>query len=125
MAISHEQAVAELAEHLRPVFEHSPDGVYVWLDERNARCNQNLADLFGCTVEEWERTEDFLGKFVEEADRQTFAWRYQGVVAELGSPLRFRFHARRKDGTPFEAETDIIPLTYGGHPLAYHFVRAV
>ena len=41
MTMSHEQAVAELAEHLRPVFEQGKDGVYVWLDERNKRCNRS------------------------------------------------------------------------------------
>jgi hypothetical protein len=29
MTMSHEQAIREVAEHLRPVFEESPDGVYV------------------------------------------------------------------------------------------------
>jgi hypothetical protein len=30
----------------------------------------------------------------------------------------------RKDGSMFQAETDMIPLSYGGHTFAYHFVRA-
>ena len=33
--IPHEIATKELAEHLRPVFAASPDGVYVWLDEEH------------------------------------------------------------------------------------------
>jgi hypothetical protein len=29
----------------------------------------------------------------------------------------------RKDGSTFSAETDMIPISYRGHPVAYHFVR--
>jgi len=31
--IAHEDVIPQLAEHLRPIFESSPDGVYVWLHE--------------------------------------------------------------------------------------------
>ena len=39
--------------------------------------------------------------------------------------VTFRFRARHADGTYFQAETDIIPFTYGGHTVAYHFMRRV
>jgi PAS domain S-box-containing protein len=123
--MSHEQAVEELADHLRPIFEQSPDGVYVWLDETNKRCNERLARLFGYTVEEWEAVGDFANTFVADSDRGVYVWNYQNRVAELGFPVTFRFRGRRKDGSTFDAETDMIPLTYGGHTFAYHFVRAV
>jgi len=31
--ITHEDVIPQLAEHLRPIFGSSPDGVYLWLDE--------------------------------------------------------------------------------------------
>lgn len=125
MTMSHEQAVAELAEHLRPVFEQSKDGVYVWLDERNKRCNQKLAKMFGCTVEEWEAVPDFANTFVADPDRGLYVWNYQNRIAGLEFPVTLRFHGQRKDGSTFDGETDMIPLTYGGHTFAYHFVRVV
>jgi PAS domain S-box-containing protein len=123
--MSHEQAIAELAEHLRPVFEQSTDGVYVWLDEANKRCNQKLAKMFGYTVEEWEAVGDFANSLVADPDRGLYVWNYQNRVAGLEFPVTFRFRGQRKDGSSFEAETDMIPLTFGGHTFAYHFVRAV
>ena len=123
MTMSHDQAVEELAEHLRPVFEQSPDGVYVWLDETNKRCNNKLAKLFGYTVEEWEAVGDFANTFVADPDRGVYVWNFQNRVAGLGFPVTFRFRGRRKDGSTFDAETDMVPLTYGGHTFAYHFVR--
>jgi len=31
--------------------------------------------------------------------------------------------AMATDGTTVDAESDMIPLTFGGHTFAYHFVR--
>jgi PAS domain S-box-containing protein len=121
----HDQAIAELAGHLRPVFEESTDGVYVWLDEEHTRCNEKLAGLFGYSVEEWEAVRDFAHTFVAEPDRGVYVWNYQNRVAGLEFPVTFRFRGLRKDGSVFDAETDMIPLTYGGHTFAYHFVRDV
>ncbi len=121
----HEEAMGELAEHLRPILESSPDGVYLWLDESHKICNDRLAKLFGYTVEEWSEQEPFLSSFVAEEDRQLYLWNYQHRVADLAFPVTFRFRARRKDGSTFGAETDMIPLIFRGHAIAYHFVRQV
>ena len=122
---THEQAITELAEHLGLVFEHSPDGVYIWLDDTNKRCNERLAKMFGYAVAEWEAAGDFARTCVDDADRGLYVWHYQNRVAELQFPVTFRFRGRRKDGSVFGAETDMIPLTFGGHTVAYHFVREV
>lgn len=123
--MTHEQAITELAEHLRPLFESSPDGIYIWLDDHNKRCNDRLAKQFGYTVEEWQAVDDFARTFVADADRGVYVWNYQHRVAELQFPATFRFRAIRKDGSTFSAETDIIPLSFGGHTIALHFVREV
>lgn len=124
-AVAHEEAIPRLAEHLQPVFAASPDGVYVWLDETHWTCNERLAELFGFTVAELENTPNFLQQRVHEDDQELFSWNYWNRVQELASPVTFRFRGIRKDGSAFPAETDMIPLTFGGHTVAYHFVRAV
>lgn len=123
--VEREVTVRELAEQFRPVMEGSPDGVYLWLDEAHKVCNERLADLFGYTVEEWSATEPFLDNFVAEEDCKLYSWNYHNRVAALAFPVTFRFRARRKDGSTFPAETDMIPVSYGGHTVAYHFVRQV
>jgi PAS domain S-box-containing protein len=125
MTVSHEECIPQLAEHLRPVFDASPDGVYVWLDEHHSACNERLAAMFGLTVDAWSNTPGFLQHFVHEDDQELFSWNYWNRVQELAFPVTFRFRAIRKDGSAFLAETDMIPLSYGGHPVAYHFVRQV
>jgi PAS domain S-box-containing protein len=124
-AIPHEGVIPQLAEHLRPVFESSPDGVYVWLDETHWTCNERLAEMFGTTVAELENTPYFLQRLVHEDDQANVSWNYWNRVQALAFPVTFRFTAVRVDGTTFSAETDMIPFTYGGHTVAYHFVRRV
>jgi PAS domain S-box-containing protein len=125
MAESHEDIVSELAEHFRPILDNTPDGVYLWLDEDHKICNDRLAKLFGYTVQEWSDQEPFLSSFVAEEDRQLYLWNYQNRVADLAFPVTFRFRGRRSDGSTFAAETDMIPIAYKGHVIAYHFVRQV
>jgi len=123
--VAHEDVIPELADHLRPVFESSPDGVYVWLDETHWTCNERLAAMFGYTVEELENTPHFLQRLVHEDDQGMVSWNYWNRVQELAFPVTLRFRGKRKDGMGVRCETEMIPLTSGGHTVAYHFVRVV
>lgn len=125
MESEREQVMRELAEHFRPVFESSPDGVYLWLDEANKTCNERLAEMFGFTVEEWREAELFLDNFVAEEDRAIYSWNHHNRVATLSFPATYRFRGLRKDGSTFAAETDMIPISHRGYAVAYHFVRRV
>ena len=121
----HEDIIGALAAHFQPILEQSPQGVYLWLDEAHKICNERLAKLFGYTIAEWCAVPSFLGQFVAPEDQQQFADHYYRVVSELSAPVTFWFRAVRKDGSTFLAETDMIPLVYQGHQVAYHFAREV
>jgi PAS domain-containing protein len=120
-----EDLIRELAEQFGPLLQESPDGVYLWLDEEHKVCNERLADLFGFTVDEWSEAQPFLDNFVAEEDRALYSWNYHNRVARLAFPVTFRFRGLRRDGSTFAAETDMIPISYRGHAVAYHFVRRV
>lgn len=122
---SHADVIGELEEHFRPILENSPDGIYLWLDDAHTICNEKLAAMFGYSVDEWRRQAPFLDRFVVEEDQVLFSWNYHHRVAALAFPVTFRFRGVRKDGSTFTAETDMIPITYAGHAVAYHFVRRV
>jgi PAS domain S-box-containing protein len=123
--IAHEQVIPQLAEHLRPLFESSPDGVYVWLDETHWTCSERFAALFGYRASEVENRPHFLQEFVHEDDQEVFAWNYGNRVDALAFPVTFRFRGIHRDGSELLAETDMIPLAFGGHTIAYHFVRVL
>jgi PAS domain S-box-containing protein len=121
----HEQILQEMLAQFGPVFEHSPDGVYLYLDDRHKICNKRMAAMFGLTTEEWSATPNFLASFVADEDQEIVARNYQEHVSALTRPVTFRFRARRKNGSAFTAETEMIPMSWRGHPVAYHFVREV
>ncbi len=124
--IPHEIATKELAEHLRPVFAASPDGVYVWLDEEHWACNDRFAALFGYdSPAELNDTPHLLQRLVHPDDQELFSWNYWNRIQALAFPATFRFRGTRKDGSHCLVETDMIPLAFGGHTFAYHFVRVL
>ena len=124
--VAHEVATKELAEHLRPLFESSSDGVYVWLDEEHWICNQRFAELLGYdSPDDLNDTPHLLQRWVHEEDQGQFSWSYWNRVQTLSFPTTLRFRGIRKDGSEVPVETDMIPLTFGGHTFAYHFVRNV
>ena len=81
--------------------------------------------MFGYSVEGWQGQAPFLGNFVADEDQELFSSNYYASVNDLTTPIRFRFHGVRADGSKFLAETDMVPITYGGHAVALHFVRPV
>ena len=121
----HAEILSEIAEHLRPVLEYSPDGVYLWVDEDHMVCNERFASLFGATAAEWNKRPPLFEDIIDEEDMGMYAWNFQTRVARLMYPVTFRFRGRRLDGTTFGGETDMIPITYRDHVIAYHFVRQV
>jgi PAS domain S-box-containing protein len=124
--VAHDVATKELAEHLGPIFDASPDGVYVWLDEEHWICNERFASLFGYEgPDALNNTPLLLQRLVHEDDQQLFSWHYWNRVQAHAFPVTFRFRGMRKDGTTLQVETDMIPLSFGGHTFAYHFVRTL
>ncbi|MBI4281963.1 MAG: PAS domain S-box protein [Chloroflexi bacterium] len=123
ITLTHDEVLTQLAEQYRPILDQSTDGVYLWLDEEHMVCNALCAKLFGYTMKEWSKIDSFLETLVAPEDREMFASNYQTTVARLTHPVTFRFRGLRKDGTTFAAETDMIPITFQGHAVAYHFVR--
>jgi PAS domain S-box-containing protein len=121
----HEQILSEIAEHFWPLFDRSPVGVYLYVTDTHKICNEQMARLHGMTVQEWQSAPTFLNDFIVAEDRERYARNYREHVAGLRYPVTFRFRGLRKDGSTFAAETDMIPLCWRGHPVAYHFVREV
>ena len=123
----HEEWLAAIAEQLAPVFEHSKEGVYVYLDDRHKICNDKLAKMWGFgSAAEWARTPDFLNTFVAtHQDRLKVSRSYHAHIHQSLTPVRLRFSVRRPDGKLVRCEADMVPLSYAGQMFAYHFVRKV
>jgi hypothetical protein len=87
-------------------------------------CNERFASPFGyASPAELNDTPQLLRRIVHEDDQQLFSWNYW--IQAITFPTAFRFRGVRKDGSEVGVETDMIPVTLGGHTFAYHFVRLV
>ena len=117
--------IKEITEQFQPIMDRSPFGVYFYLDDIHKVCNEKFASMFGVTPREFAEMPMFLQVFISEKDQATFARNYHHNIVEHAHPVNFRFTARRKDGSTFEAETDMIPLCWRGYPIAYHFLHEV
>lgn len=127
MADEHEHVMIlkELTKQFQPLFQNSPEGIYLYIDEVHKICSERFAKMFGLTVKEWEAMEGFVNKHVDEKDVEMFVNNYHQHIHQTLAPVRFHFMAVRKDGSKFKAETDMIPFPWGGEMLAFHFVREV
>ena len=127
MAKEHEHVkiLRELSEQFQPLFQNSPEGIYLYIDEVHKICNERFAKMFGLTVAEWEAMEGFVNIHVAEENQEMFVGNYHRHIHQQLTPVRFRFKGIRKNGSNFNAETDMIPFPWGGEMLAFHFVREV
>ncbi len=121
----HEKILKELNEQFQPLFQNSGDGIYLYIDEVHKICNERFAKMFGLTVKEWQAMEGFVNKHAVEEDQELIINNYHQHIHQSLTPVRFRFRAIRKDGSKFEAETDMIPFPWRGEMLALHFFREV
>ncbi|PWB55979.1 MAG: hypothetical protein C3F13_02660 [Anaerolineales bacterium] len=127
MAAEHEHVkiLNELAEQFRPLFENSPEGIYLYIDEVHKICNERFAKMFGLTVKEWEAMDGFVNKHAIPGDVEKIVSMYHQHIHQELTPARFQVTGIRKDGSRFKAETDMIPFPWRGEMLALHFFREV
>jgi PAS domain-containing protein len=82
------ELLRELAGHLQPVFENLDGGVYLYLDARHKVCNEQLATMYGRTVEEWSSVEEFQETFVADEDRPVYCDIYGRTIRTSGRITR-------------------------------------
>ena len=102
MAAEHEHVkiLKELSEQFQPLFQKSPDGIYLYIDEVHKICSERFAKMFGLTVAEWEAMEGFVNKHVAEEDQELDINSYQEHVHQKLTPVRFRFKACARTAPP-------------------------
>lgn len=119
----HVKILRELSEQFQPLFEKSPDGIYLYIDEVHKICSERFARMFGLTVAEWEAMEGFVNKHAAPEDQEKIVNSYNKHIHQTLTPARFQFTGIRKDGTRFKGETDMIPFPWRGEMIAFHFFR--
>ncbi len=120
---NHKKILDEIYEQLKPVFEHSEQAVYIYLDDENIICNKKFAAMLGYkSVEEWAKIiEPFPMVFVAEKSRETLVKTYQKAMEKLvGSSVKITWS--KKGGGTLDSNVILVPLTYKNHAFALHFI---
>ena len=110
-----EKASQESEEKYRSLVESSIDGIAIVQGTEVKFANQGLLDMYGASKPEEVIGQDF-SKFVSHEQRDLLVQR--GLDRERGKdvPNRYEFKALRQDGTEFDAEISVNPITYEGKP---------
>lgn len=109
-------------ERYHTIFTASVDGLALCTpDGRVMDANPAFCRLFGATREDLLAAESF--QFVHP-DSKTHCWQFF-EAASAGQSLQSEAHARRKDGSFFEAEVHGVPVHYGNAPHLLLIMRDI
>jgi PAS domain-containing protein len=119
----HQELLGELAENLKEVFEGSNQAVYIYLDDTHKVCNQQFADLLGYTSpDEWAAvTDPFPQVFVAEASQSALVGAFQQAIEQkVASSMPVTW--LKKDKSTIDTTVILVPISFGHHLFALHFV---
>ena len=109
-------------KELKPVFDHSPQGVYLYLDDAHLELNKKLLKMLGYTRVSQIRGKNFLDALVEVKSQKPLVTAYRKAVETMaGSTIRITW--KKKSGRSLSTTVILVPITYSGHAFALHFVE--
>ena len=120
---SHQDIISKIRDQLADIFDESEQSVYIYLDDNNKVCNKKFAALLGYgSPSEWaDVKENFPEAFVSPQDRQTLVSTYRKAIDDLaGSTISIAW--KKKEGKEVRTTTILVPIVYGGHRMALHFI---
>ena len=119
--IHHEHLIEELAEQLKPVFENSHQGIYLYLDDVHKTCNQKFADILGYkSIQDWIKNE-FPVEDVAEEERDKVINAY-AEASERFKAASLSANIITKDGKKIKTEVIMVPLSYKNEVFVLHFI---
>jgi hypothetical protein len=119
----HKQVISKVKERFADILNGSKQSVYIFLDDLNKVCNKRFATLLGYeSPDDWAAVEkNFPEAFVVPKDRQVLVSAYQSAMNDLvGSTISITW--RKKKGGEVPSTTILVPIGYGGHKMALHFI---
>jgi len=114
--------VRGLAEQLKPILEHSPQAVYLYLDDNHKTCNKNFASLLGYkSVRAWEKIDAPLADVVESSQPKAVE-AYERAAEKLEASTLKVTMRHAVTGELIKASLIMVPVAYQGHVMVLHFV---
>ncbi len=119
-----ESVLRESEEKYRKLVESSIDGIAIVQRTEVKYANQAFMDMCGASGAEEVIGQNFT-KFVSQEHRDLLLQR--GLDRERGKdvPKRYEFKALKLDGTEFDVEISVSPISYNGEPARQAFLRDI
>lgn len=120
---SHEGLVSGLYGQMKPVFDHSEQAMYLYLDDVHKVCNKRFADLLGYdSPKAWAAVDEpFPMAFVTPRSRRTLISAYQDAIERfVGSAIDVTWQT--KTGGTVDTRVILVPVIYEDHVFALHYI---
>jgi hypothetical protein len=117
----HEELVKGIMAQMKPVMEHSEQGIYLYLDDEHKACNKKFAEMFGYkSPKEWADAEAPLSDVLEE-DQQSVIDAYMTASEKMvASAIDVRVK-NVKTGKTVKTRMVTAPIGHAGHVFNAHF----
>lgn len=117
----HEHLIKEVADLFAPIFEKSPQAVYIYLDDTHKICNKKFADMVGyASVEEWVANEFPVGDVLEE-DQEKVIKAYTDASTNFKA-AKLSATVVKKNGEKLSTDIIMTPFTYKNEVFVVHFI---
>lgn len=118
----HVHLIKELAEQLKPVLSHSPQAIYLYLDDEHKICNKKFADLLGYkSIGEWVDY-PYPVSDVSQKDQEKVIKAYMNASKKFKAAT-LSVTLIKKDGKKIQVTVTMVPLTYRGEVFVLHFLE--
>ena len=119
----HDAVMRDLGREFREILDGSAQGVYVFLDDHHKLCNARFATMLGYrSADDWARVDrPFPDAFVADESHETLIPAYfRAMDDRAGSAISVTW--KRLGGGTVDTDVLLVPIAFGGHHLALHFV---
>ncbi len=122
-----EEKLRESEARYRTLFETANDAIFLLRGDRFVDCNPKTFEMFGGRREEIIGVSPYALSPPRQPDGAESAAKALGLIAAAlsGKPQRFEWRHRRLDGSLFDTEVSLNPVTIGGEVLLQAIVRDV
>jgi hypothetical protein len=119
----HAEIIDGATAQLQPLFDHSSQAIYLYLDDHHKSCNKSFSKLLGySSPSAWAGVKtSFPETFVAKKSQRTLVSAYKEAM-EKGTGSVNDVTWKKKNGSEVKSRTILVPLTFEGHALALHFI---
>jgi PAS domain-containing protein len=118
----HGSLIQAVTEELRPVFDGSAQGIYVYLDDTHKACNARFAEMLGYdSSADWDQPGSFTEQYVDPQSQRTLVTAYRHAMEhQVAATIDVTW--RRRDGGAVRTSVILVPIAHAGALMALHFV---